>query len=92
MRESGGNFRILTLLDEDSRRCLAVHVGRSIRAVGDGEISITKVGPTVHWATKRPMNMQVDRRCLANPQFPGCRSLVSSGETAEHKELKRLAP
>ena len=31
--EGGGNFRILTLLDEYSRRCLAVHVGRSIRAV-----------------------------------------------------------
>jgi len=31
--EGGGNFRILTLLDEYTRRCLAVHVGRSIRAV-----------------------------------------------------------
>jgi putative transposase len=29
---SGGSFRILTLLDEYSRRCLAVHVGRSISA------------------------------------------------------------
>jgi putative transposase len=31
--ESGSSFRILTLLDEYSRRCLAVPVGRSIWVV-----------------------------------------------------------
>jgi len=31
--ENGSRFRMLTLLDEHSRRCLAVHVGWSIRAV-----------------------------------------------------------
>jgi transposase InsO family protein len=31
--ENGSRFRMLTLLDEHSRRCLAVHAGWSIRAV-----------------------------------------------------------
>jgi putative transposase len=31
--ENGTRFRILTLLDEHTRRCLAVHAGWSIRAV-----------------------------------------------------------
>jgi len=31
--EHGSRFRILTLIDEHTRRCLAVHVGWSIRAV-----------------------------------------------------------
>ena len=31
--ENGSRFRRLTLLDEHSRRCLAVHAGWSIRAV-----------------------------------------------------------
>jgi transposase InsO family protein len=31
--ENGSRFRILTLLDEHTRRCLAVHAGWSIRAV-----------------------------------------------------------
>jgi putative transposase len=31
--ENGSVFGILTLLDEDTRRCLAMHPGWSIRAV-----------------------------------------------------------
>lgn len=31
--ENGSRFRVLTLIDEYTRRCLAVHVNRSIRAV-----------------------------------------------------------
>jgi transposase InsO family protein len=31
--ENGSRFRILTLLDEHTRQCLATHVGRSIRAM-----------------------------------------------------------
>jgi hypothetical protein len=30
--ESGGVFRILTLIDEHTRQCLATHVAGSIRA------------------------------------------------------------
>lgn len=49
--ESGSSFRVLTLLDEYTRECLATHVGWSIRAadvIGVVEAAIERYGAPEH--------------------------------------------
>jgi len=61
--ENGSNFRILTLLDEHTRECLAMHAAWSIRAVdviSVVEVAIEHYGP--------PENLRSDN----GPEFIAC--------------------
>ena len=64
--EDGGNFRILTLLDEYARRCLAVHVGRSIRAVD--VITVVEAAFARYGATMDRNRSEAEIACCRQPK------------------------
>ena len=54
--ENGSCFRILTLLDEDTRQCLAIHPAWSIRAVD--VITVVEVAIARLWSARTPAQRQ----------------------------------